>query len=228
MGLAQLAIFVRPPTRGKVKTRLEPIFGTSGAAELYSAFVEDELRLCTRIRDAGHIDLALWTTELGGPGVAAWSETLGVAPQLQPAGDLGERLGVAFDEGLRHYERVVVIGSDMPTLPFSLVVAAFDALDAADITLAPANDGGYTLIGATGPRRPSFDGVRWSTPTAFVDTVRANRTREVAVLPPWYDVDDENDLDVLRAHLSVRPSAAPATRRCLSRLSELRRLRDTA
>ena len=46
MELAQLAVFVRPPTAGKVKTRLATLFGEDGAAELYEAFVEDTLRLC--------------------------------------------------------------------------------------------------------------------------------------------------------------------------------------
>ena len=43
MELAQLAVFVRPPFPGRVKTRLSSLFGDSGAAALYRAFVEDTL-----------------------------------------------------------------------------------------------------------------------------------------------------------------------------------------
>jgi rSAM/selenodomain-associated transferase 1 len=222
MGLAQLAVFVRPSTEGKVKTRLQPRFGASGATALYEAFVEDALALCARVRDAGRVDLALWSTELDGPGVGAWGRTLGVVPRLQPEGELGERLAAAFDEGLRDYERVVIIGSDLPTLPFRLIASAFDALESSPLALGPANDGGYYLIGASHGLRPRFEDVRWSTSAAFADTVRANQGTEIATLPPWYDVDDESDLEVLRAHLSVQPKAAPATARCLASLGSLK------
>ena len=51
MELAQLAVFVRPPDEGAVKTRLARLLGTSHAAALYEAFVEDTLALCARGRD---------------------------------------------------------------------------------------------------------------------------------------------------------------------------------
>ncbi len=59
--------------------------------------------------------------------------------------------------------------------------------------------------------RPSFERVRWSTAHAFGDTVSANAGHQIATIPPWYDVDDPNDIQLLRAHLSVDPGAAPAT-----------------
>ena len=123
MELAQLAVFVRPPISGTVKTRLALRFGEAGAAQLYQAFVEDTVALCARVRAAGRIDLALWSAGPA-PIVSEWAERLGTSPRIQPEGDLGVRLSAAFDEGLRRYERVVVIGSDMPTLPIELMTAA--------------------------------------------------------------------------------------------------------
>jgi hypothetical protein len=142
---------------------------------------------------------------------------------LQPEGDLGVKLGAAFDEGLRRYERVVIIGSDAPTLPIDLIVAAFDSLETNAIVLGPANDGGYYAIGASHSVRPSFERVRWSTTDAIADTKRANAQRQVATLAPWYDIDEPEDLAVLRAHLSVDPTAAPATARHLRELARAQR-----
>lgn len=218
MEVAQLAVFVRPPAVGAVKTRLQRAFGAEGAAALYRAFVEDTLDLCLRVRDAGRVDLALWTVELDDPFVVAWGRRLGTVPRLQPEGDLGVRLSAAFDEGLRQYERVLIIGSDVPTLPLGLVVDAFNTLDSAPLALGPANDGGYYAIGSTHLVRPRFDGVRWSTPTALEDTVRANHDLEIAMLSPWYDIDEPADVEILRAHLSASPKSAPATARCLAEL----------
>ena len=129
------------------------------------------------------------------------------------------KLGAAFDDALGRYERVVIIGSDAPTIPVGLIGTAFDALKHAPLALGPANDGGYCAIGASQSIRPSFERVRWSTAHALQDTVRANPDRDVATITPWYDIDEPNDLEVLRAHLSVDPAAAPATSRCLIELT---------
>jgi rSAM/selenodomain-associated transferase 1 len=223
MELAQLAVFVRPPTAGKVKTRLAGLFGDRGAAELYHAFVEDTLRLCSRVRAAGRVDVTLWSAGPEDEIVSDWARRLDVPTRLQPEGDLGVKLGAAFDEGLRRYERVVIIGSDTPTLPIGLIVAALDSLENAPIVLGPANDGGYYAIGASHSVRPSFERVRWSTPDALQDTMTANVDRNVAILAPWYDIDEPEDLGILRAHLSVDPTAAPATARHLAELAHAQR-----
>ena len=79
MELAQLAVFVRPPTVGQVKTRLAELVGKRGAAALYRAFVEDTLRLCLRVRAAGRVDLALWSTSMDDDSVSEWASQLGTA-----------------------------------------------------------------------------------------------------------------------------------------------------
>jgi glycosyltransferase A (GT-A) superfamily protein (DUF2064 family) len=164
------------------------------------------------------VHLALWS-DGADETVADWAKRLSTTPRIQPEGDLGVRLAAAFDEGLRHYGRVVIIGSDMPTLPIELIGAAFDSLEHSPFVLGPAQDGGYYAIGASQRVRPSFEGVRWSTDNALADTVQANAARQPAMLPPWYDIDEPADIAVLRAHLSIDSAAAPATASCLAKLS---------
>ncbi|MDH3727695.1 MAG: DUF2064 domain-containing protein, partial [Myxococcales bacterium] len=155
--------------------------------------------------------------------VVAWATSLGTTVRAQPEGDLGVRLGAAFEEGLARYERVVIIGSDAPTLPIGLIVAAFNALTNASMVLGPASDGGFYAIGASNRVRPSFEGVRWSTSVTLDDTKKANAGLRVAVTSPWYDIDEPGDLHLLRAHLSVNPSAAPATAKRLFELASAHR-----
>lgn len=222
MELAQLALFVRAPVEGSVKTRLHPALGPADAVELYRAFVEDTVALCRSVRDAGRVSVRLWADDASDPSVVAWAEALDTKPLEQPEGDLGVRMGAAFDRGLAEAERVVIIGSDAPTLPFSTIVAAFNGLEHAELVLGPSNDGGYFAIGATA-ESPSFDGVRWSTEFTYRDTRAVNASREIGALPPWYDVDDEADLQTLRAHLSTSPTAAPATAAALRELMPIQR-----
>lgn len=223
MELAQLAVFLRPPVAGVTKTRLADSLGERGAAELYEAFVDDTLRLCQRIRSAGRVEVALWCAGMPPDRVVAWATSLGTTVRAQPEGDLGVRLGAAFEEGLARYERVVIIGSDAPTLPIGLIVAAFNALTNASMVLGPASDGGFYAIGASNRVRPSFEGVRWSTSVTLDDTKKANAGLRVAVTSPWYDIDEPGDLHLLRAHLSVNPSAAPATAKRLFELASAHR-----
>jgi rSAM/selenodomain-associated transferase 1 len=217
MELAQLAVFVRAPIAGSVKTRLHSRLGPEGATELYCAFVDDVVELCNRVQEAGRVGVALWADDADDPAVRRWAEALGTSPKQQADGDLGRRMTVAFEEGLAKVDRVVIIGSDAPTLPFGSIVSAFDRLADVPLVLGPSNDGGYYIIGAS-KAPPRFDGVRWSTEFAYQDTRVANSAVTLGTVPPWYDVDDEADLDALRAHLSVSPDAASATATVLHRL----------
>ena len=112
--------------------------------------------------------------------------------------DLGQRMACAFEElfGLGH-ERVVLVGSDLPTLPHSAVEQAFRLLRrGADVVLGPAADGGYYLIGMRASHTPLFERIDWGTPQVLRQT--HSRALElgltVRLVDPWYDVDDLDTL----------------------------------
>jgi len=205
-----VAVFARAPEAGEVKTRLAPALGPEGAASLYRAFVEDTLHVCRR---AEALDVELWVA--GDAAHPFWSRVgAGLPRSEQPDDlDLGGRMAAALHALIAHAGRGLVIGTDTPTLPAHHIGAAARALEAADVVLGPSADGGFYLVGARGVVPPIFESVRYSTPFAFSDTVRAARRAGlgVATTAPWYDVDTPSDLAILRAHLAVDPGAAPAT-----------------
>ena len=176
--------------------------------------------MCSRVRAAGRIDVALWSAGPDNELVSEWADRLGTSARLQPDGDLGVKLSAAFDEGLRRYERVVIIGSDAPPSRSSSSALPLTPSKALGSCSAPRMTEATTPSALRIHVGPSFDGVRWSTAHAFADTVKANAQRAVATIAPWYDIDEPEDLAVLRAHLSVDPAAAPAT---ATRLGELGR-----
>jgi hypothetical protein len=99
----------------------------------------------------------------------------------------------------------VVLNSDSPTLPTSLLVRTAEILaqpgDRA--VLGPSTDGGYYLLGIKAPHRRLFDDIDWSTERVAGQTLE--RAREIGlsihVLPAWYDVDDAGALRQLHAEL---------------------------
>lgn len=202
-----LGIFVKQPTPGRVKTRLGQEIGDAQAATLYAAFQED---LFTRFCQLNHscivayapIDAERFFKEH----LRRLSRTSTDVCRLwpQPQRSLGERLAQFFADHLGAGP-VVVIGSDSPTLPTSLIEQAFDLLTHTDAVIGPAVDGGYYLIGLRVPMLEVFDGIDWSTATVLQQTVQKVHELQasLAVLAPWYDVDSLEDLQFLYGHLQA-------------------------
>jgi rSAM/selenodomain-associated transferase 1 len=199
---ATLGLFAKWPQSGQVKTRLAAATSPAWAADVAHAFLRDALRrlgaiACRRLLAFAPLDLAEQFRALADP-------TFELRPQA--TGDLGQRLAAFFSEALADgAERVVVVGTDSPTLPVALVSAALQQLHDADVVLGPATDGGYYLLGCARRLPPLFEGIAWSTPevtTATVARVRSAGLR-LALLPPWYDVDTLDDWRMLCGHLQA-------------------------
>jgi rSAM/selenodomain-associated transferase 1 len=203
-----LGIFVRHPVPGLVKTRLAAELGGKRAAELYSAFIAD---LAGRFRGVGtertlcfcpdSAESRRYFETIAGRDYRLWP---------QPDTDLGTRMQRFFEDHIRGPgDRVILIGSDSPTLPRGFVEQAFADLDEAGCVLGPASDGGFYLIGMQGRAWPIFAGVEWSTSRVLNHTVARIQAcgARLAVLPPWYDVDTPDDLAVLVGHLRALTAA---------------------
>jgi rSAM/selenodomain-associated transferase 2/rSAM/selenodomain-associated transferase 1 len=125
----------------------------------------------------------------------------------QSGGDLGERMSAAFRQLFAAgYARVILIGSDLPSLPSSRIADADRALrTGADLVLGPAEDGGYYLIGLSRPTDAFLSGISWGGPDVLRQTVARARAVgwRVETIEPWYDVDSPADL----ARIATEPDA---------------------
>ena len=190
--MRHLALFARAPSAGG-KTRLTDGLSESRATRLREALFLDTLS------SAQALDVPV--TIFGTPAelndtLRALAAGLPVLPQSE--GDLGARMHRAFvglfEQGAR---LVVMIGSDLPTLPSSHLDAAFDALEAgADLVLGPAEDGGYYLIGMSRPTPVVFTGISWGGDRVLQQTRLAAAGHGLLVheIAQWYDVDTPHDL----------------------------------
>ncbi len=106
----------------------------------------------------------------------------------------------SFDKG---FKRAVIIGTDSPTIPLSYIRGAFDALEEVPVTIGPTFDGGYYLIGLSEQNETVFDNIEWSTSSVFSQTLARIKTasKQLCILPPWYDVDTPDSFEFLRSHL---------------------------
>lgn len=145
----------------------------------------------------------------------------GVRLREQPKGDLGARLNGLFVEYLFDADtRVVIIGTDSPTMPSAFLHEAFAALDTHDVALGAARDGGYYAIGLKQPAPRLFTAIDWSTDRVHAQTLERAKELNLRVhdLPLWYDVDRAADLHQLGRAI-VGGADAPQTAAFLRQLS---------
>lgn len=209
-----LAVVARYPEAGKTKTRLARAIGNQEAADLYRAFLTDLAQ-----RFAGpEIDLH-WAFTPAEVDYACFVATL--APSLtrhmtcfpQQGADFNTRLHNVFRwTASRNYSYTILIGSDSPHISRDLVAQARCALNAVDVVLGPADDGGYYLIAMREPH-DVFSGIPMSTDVVLQMTMELalRQGLSVCLLDTLFDIDELPDLQRLTQLLAADASLAPVT-----------------
>jgi hypothetical protein len=226
MAPVAVAIVCKTPVAGKSKTRLSPPLRPDECAAISRCFIRDLSATIQSLADEGDaVGCALYTPAGSEP------ELRLLLPQAfrlipQGDGDLGARLlKGAKDLFVAGYAGAILVNSDSPTLPMTILRQAVAAVRQGDnVVLSPAADGGYTLIGLSRPHASLFEGLPWSTPEVYQRTLDRARAIGVPVVnvPGWYDVDDALSFGMLEDELTGRRpvfaapeltgSEAPATR----------------
>ena len=225
---AAVVVMARSPHGGAApKTRLaDTVEHEADRRRLYAAFLRDTIDGCRAVPEA---TLRVAYTPDGGAGGL---DALGVRRDellSQRGADLGARERAAFaDLFAAGFRKVVMVGSDLPTLPAGHIRQALEQVAPGTAVLGPSEDGGYYLLALAAPATDAplpdlFSGIRWSTASALEDTLAAARRAglRVALVPRWRDVDDAAGLARLRADLAAPAGRerAPATARVLDELS---------
>lgn len=190
---SMVLVFAKAPRAGDVKTRLASGVGDAAAAGIYRRMGRAVIDQLAGVRAGITVCYAPCGAE---DEVREW---LGDVPGRywpQPDGDLGRRMRLMFDRAFEAADRVVVIGTDAPTVGADTVHRALDALDSADVVLGPATDGGYYLMGLRAPDPALFADIPWSTERVLGETVvRARESgARVTYLEPQSDIDTVDDL----------------------------------
>jgi uncharacterized protein len=199
-----LIIFLKEPKFGWVKTRLQPEFSPAESLVFYKAMVED---LIDQFNDVKFCDLKLYFWPQTSKSI--FEKWLGKDFDLSPQkGDnIGDKMHNAFVENFKKkYKKVVLIGSDIPTLDMTTIIRAFTNLDNYDVTLGPCVDGGYYLIGLNKPDSALFQNIDWSTNNVLNQTINNVKQRNLDLyqLEVKYDIDRYSDIKVLWEHLKKR------------------------
>lgn len=209
--LHTLALFTKYWRPGWVKTRLAQHTGDQVAAQVCRLLLDHlliELQNCPGQRVlmlAPDQCVALAEAELS---KAPWGDACSAWPiRPQGQGDLGQRMMRFFQQSLTQRGAAIIVGGDCPTLDAELVAGAFEQLEHNDAVIGPSLDGGYYLLGLSGPWQEEyaalFQSMPWGTSSVYRNTVQTfNQHRWTwHALPAASDIDTWDDLCRLNTSL---------------------------
>jgi rSAM/selenodomain-associated transferase 1 len=205
-----LAIVAKYPEERKVKTRLIPYLGPKKSKDLYEAMLLDTLSLAG---GCGFFDETNLFYRAANSNIYFDKfKNKGIKIHRQKGHDLGEVFLDIFKRLSGSSGKIVIIGSDSPTLPVEYLRISIKILLSYSVVLGPALDGGFYLIGVNTKdfleKEPDysriFEDVNWSTEKTLRDLINNLEKRKLSfgLVPEWYDIDSPSDLELLRESLS--------------------------
>ena len=183
-----LIVFVKNIRLGKVKTRLAKSIGNENAFEVYKYLVDITEKVTEAINIEKHIYFSDAIIE------EKWPKT---AKFVQKGEDLGQKMQYSIQKGFDDgFEKIVLIGSDLPDISSQIIQQGFNALNKTPIVFGPAKDGGYYLIGLTQPYNFLFENKPWSQSTLLDVTLTELNAHNLtySLLQPLNDIDTLEDL----------------------------------
>jgi rSAM/selenodomain-associated transferase 1 len=201
-------IFQKNEVLGKVKTRLAAGVGEEQALEIYRQLLA---KTYLALRDIS-VSITTYFSEFIPDNPIHSAEN----KLVQVGQDLGERMKNAFAENFElGIEKVVLIGTDCPSLEGIHLAQAFEALDQSDLVLGPARDGGYYMIGMKRRADFLFEGITWSTELVLSQTLAlaAEQDLQTSLLPILEDIDTLEDWERYCSQIGDMPYISTSEQR---------------
>ncbi len=188
-------VFAKTPAPGQVKTRIGATVGMEAAATIYEQMLQTVLK-----ESAPHEDWRRVIAVTPESDLSYFSEP-GQTLLSQWGSDIGKRLSHALRFGVQSgADRVIIIGSDIPSLTAADLAEAFARLETEPCVVGPSLDGGFYLIGSAANHAGAVcealnADIAWSTPQVLHQLQAASRQigLPLSLLPVKQDIDTYED-----------------------------------
>ncbi len=188
-----LLIFCKAPIPGQVKTRLSPHLTPVQSAQTHQQLAVITLQMAT---EQPFCPIQLWCSpDTLDNFFSHLTQNFPLTLHQQQGDDLGARMLYAMSSALMVYRHAIVIGTDCPSLTPATLQQACIALKETDVVLAPAEDGGYVLMGCNRPQPNLFVDMPWGTSAVLALTRERIRQQNLRCheLATFWDVDTFDD-----------------------------------
>ena len=185
-----LLIFCKTPIAGQVKTRLQPALSAEQAVLAHIALTKMTL---ARAFEKPLCPVQLYCSpDTNHEFFKQCAESYPLTLATQRGNDLGNKMLHAFGDALTHYRHAILIGCDCPSLTVEDLRSALSELhDDHDAVFAPAEDGGYTLVGLNSAQPSLFENMSWGNKFVMAET----RLRATDANLKVYELDTQWDVD---------------------------------
>lgn len=201
-----LIIMTRIPIAGMTKTRLMKILTGEECADLHRCFLLDLFKMVNELREIADIYVT-YTPE------NSLYLIQDIIPSFidsfpQEGYELGDKMDNAIQRLLnKGYSKVILIGSDIPSLQAEDIKKAYEELENNDICLGPTNDGGYYLVGMKKRCQDIFSNhLKWGYKSVFEATVSIanNLGFTVGLTTKLSDIDEKEDIEDFMKRIQKR------------------------
>ena len=182
-------VFTRNPELGKVKTRLAATIGEKNALEVYVYLLTHTKNCISQVNATKRV---LYSEAITLHDI--WDNTT-FEKDIQQGTDLGMRMQHAFEKGFEDgFNKIVIVGSDLPTLDSKDIEDAFLLLDTNEVVIGPAEDGGYYLLGLKSIPNGIFENKNWGTNSVLSATLNNLSHIQTAFIKMKNDIDTIEDI----------------------------------
>ncbi|WP_251860446.1 TIGR04282 family arsenosugar biosynthesis glycosyltransferase [Clostridium sp. Marseille-Q2269] len=191
-----LIIMTRIPVPYKTKTRLMKILTGEQCADIHKCFLQDIFNMCKDLKES--MDIYVTYSDEGDFSIIQSLMPNFINNFPQKGKDIGERMENAVNYILnKSYEKVILIGSDIPEIQSKDILRAFDILENKDLCFGPTLDGGYYLVGMKKLNKIVFKGdIKWGEKSVFYSTIHILNKENLTVgfAEKYEDIDTKEDL----------------------------------
>lgn len=191
-----LILMTRVPIPGKTKTRLMNVISGNKCADIHKCFLLDLFNMTKFLKK--DIDIYLTYTPIDEYEILKNMTPAYINVFSQYGQNLGEKMSNAIRFVLnKDYEKVILIGTDIPDLKHIDIIHSFNSLDENDITIGPTFDGGYYLIGMKNLYDELFhEKIKYGNISVLESTIDIanNLNLKVGLSKKYRDIDTIDDL----------------------------------
>ena len=193
----RIVIMAKAPIPGLCKTRLIPVLGGKGAAELATEMLTNTINIAIQ-SSVGNVECCITPSPETLPGLVTHYSSE-IIWNKQVDGDLGMKMAAIVRRVTDEGESIILLGTDCHGLTTLHIQKAAQWLQHGDVSLIPVDDGGYCLIGLNHYAAELFSAIPWSTNKVAEIT----RQRIVSLgwrlfeTEPLFDIDVPEDLSRL-------------------------------
>ena len=186
-----VAVFVKNLIPGTVKTRLAKDLGMDLAMEVYKELVG----ITAQATDFVKVDKCVYYSEYVELEDKFDDEKYN--KHIQEGKELGQRMQNAFYDAFEAgYDKMILIGSDVPDISSEIIEAGFKQLDKNDIVIGPSEDGGFYLIGMKIAHENLLSHQNYGHDEVLENLLEEVESRDLSVarLKELIDIDTQEDM----------------------------------